>query len=222
MTKKVFNFLKKLKKNNRKEWFDAHKDEFLEAKDEFEAFVTKVLAGLRKFDKDIGADLQPKQCIFRIYRDIRFSKDKTPYKTHMSADINPGGRKSGKAGYYFQLSPGHSFVAGGLWMPEPPVLQAIRQEIDYSPEKLLGTLKSPSLRKYFKGLDDEDKMSTAPKGFDKNHPQIDLLRNRHFLVSTTLSDAQMQGPKAVDALLGPMKAMLPLLKYLREAQEDAG
>jgi uncharacterized protein (TIGR02453 family) len=216
--KLTFGFLKKLKKNNRKEWFDAHKDEYLTAKAEFEVLVDKVLKEVKRFDKSISPDLAAKECTFRIYRDVRFSKNKTPYKNHMAADINPGGRKSGLAGYYFHIEPGNSFVAGGLWMPEPETLQAIRQEIDYNPDPLLKTLKSSSFKKYFEGLDEEDKMKTSPKGFDKNHPQIDLLRNRHFLVSAILTDAQVLSPGVVKHIVDRMKAMLPLLRYLREAQ----
>jgi uncharacterized protein (TIGR02453 family) len=218
----TFAFLKKLKRNNRKEWFDAHKENYLEAKEEFEALTGKVLRGVRKFDRHIGADLQPRNCIFRIYRDVRFSKNKTPYKTHVSADISPGGRKSPVAGYYFHIEPGNSFVAGGLWMPEPETLQAVRQEIDYNADALLKIFASPSFKKYFKGLDEEDKMVTAPKGFEKNHPHIGLLRNRHFLVSTVLSDKQVLSDKVAENVIAPMKAMHPFLEYLRAAQGYEG
>src|SRR5688500_7497070 len=105
--KKIFDFLRKLKKNNRKEWFDSHKDEYLVAKSEFEAFSEKILKGVKKFDASISHDLAVKNCTFRIYRDVRFSKNKQPYKNNMALDINPGGRKSGLAGYYLHLEPGN-------------------------------------------------------------------------------------------------------------------
>src|SRR5690606_2259197 len=133
-------------------------------------------------------------CIFRIYRDIRFSKDKTPYKTHFGAGINPGGRKSVIAGYYLHAEPGASFAAGGVWNPEPSVLQSIRQEIDYQPAPLIKILRSQGFRKYFSGLDEEGKLKAVPRGYDKTHPQIELLKHRHFIVSRPLSDALLTGP----------------------------
>src|SRR6218665_718121 len=163
---KPISFLKALKNNNSKEWFDANKDKYLAAKEEFEGLVDQLIKGIHKFDKQLPADMKGKDCTFRIYKDVRFSKDKTPYKTNMGASINPGGKKSLVAGYYFHLEPGgNSFLAGGVYMPEPPVLNVVRQEIDYNPEPLLKVLKSAAFKKYFKGLDEEGQLKTAPKSF---------------------------------------------------------
>lgn len=217
--KTIFNFLKHLKSNNNKEWFDAHKNEYLKAKEQHEAFVEEVIKGIRKFDKKISPDMTAKQCTFRIYKDVRFSKDKTPYKTNMGASINPGGKKSETAGYYLHLEPGNNFIAGGVWMPEPPVLQAIRQEIDYNPKPLLKLMNASSFKKYFKGFDEDDKLKTVPKGYDKDHPHIDLLKNKHFIVSHELSDKEVSGPNNLKTILEGFKAMYPLMEYLRVAQE---
>lgn len=162
--------------------------------------------------------MKGKDCTFRIYKDVRFSKDKTPYKVNMGASINPGGKKSMEAGYYIHIEPGNSFLAGGVWMPEPQQLNAIRQEIDYNPEPLLKVLKSASFKKYFNGLDEDGKLSTAPKGYDKNHPHIDLLKNRHFIVSHALNDKQVTGKNFVATVAAGFKAMHPLMEYLREAK----
>ena len=159
--------------------------------------------------------MKAKDCVFRIYKDVRFSKDKTPYKTNFGASINPGGKKSVAAGYYLHLEPGSCFIAGGLWMPEPKVLTAIRQEIDYHPDPLLKILKSASFKKYFSGFDDEGKLKTAPKGFDNDHPYLELLKNRHFIVSHPLSDKDLASKNLESIVLSGFKAMYPLMDYLR-------
>ncbi|MCE3258889.1 MAG: hypothetical protein K0S12_530 [Bacteroidetes bacterium] len=217
--KNVFTFLKKLKANNNKDWFDAHKEDYLEAKEEFEAYINEILTGIKKFDKQIDPSLTAKQCTFRIYKDVRFSKDKTPYKTNMGASMNPGGKKSLTAGYYLHCEPGGSFLAGGVYMPEPDMLSAIRQEIDYNPQPLLKLMKAAPFKKYFKGLDEEDKLKTVPKGYDKTHPHIEILKNKHFLVSHYFSDKDMLDPKNSKNIIEGFKAMYPFLEYLRKAQE---
>ncbi|MBX3164461.1 MAG: DUF2461 domain-containing protein [Bacteroidetes bacterium] len=214
---KVFTFLKALKSNNNKEWFDKNKEKYLEAKQEFEILVDKLIAGIAKFDKKISADMKGKDCTFRIYKDVRFSKDKTPYKANMGASINPGGKKSLEAGYYFHCEPNACFLAGGVYMPEPTMLQAIRQEIDYNFAPLDKIFKSASFKKYFNGLSDEGKLKTAPKGFEKDHPQIELLKNKHFIVSHNLSDKQILAKDIDKKIVSGFKAMYPFLEYLREA-----
>ncbi len=214
---KTITFLKKLKSNNNKEWFEKNKNQYIEAKEEFEGFVGKLIKGASKFDKKISPDLKAKDCTFRIYKDVRFSKNKTPYKNNFGASINPGGKKSLVAGYYLHVEPGAAFLAGGVYMPDAPLLNAIRQEIDYNPDGLLKILKSTSFKRYFKGLDEEDKLKTAPKGFEKDHPQLELLKNKHFVVSYKLSDKALNDKKLESTILSGFKAMHPFLEYLREA-----
>jgi len=214
---KTFNFLQKLKSHNNRDWFEKNKGLYLEAKEEHELFIDKILKGITRFDKKIAADMKAKDCVFRIYKDVRFSKDKTPYKTNFGASMNPGGKKSLVAGYYLHIEPGASFIAGGVWMPEPEILNAIRQEIDYNPDPFLKILKSASFKKYFKGLDDEGKLKSAPKGFDKDHPHIEILKNKHFIVSHPLTDKQVLDKNAETTILAGFKAMHPLMEYLREA-----
>jgi hypothetical protein len=215
----TFSFLKKLEANNNRDWFEKNKSAYLNAKGEFEVFVQQIINGIAKFDKRISPDLQAKDCTFRIYKDVRFSKDKTPYKNNMGASINPGGKKSLVAGYYFHLQPEGSFLAGGVYMPEPEMLNAIRQEIDYNSAPLLKILKSAVFKKYFKGLDDEGALKTAPKGYDKEHPLIDLLRNRHFIASHTFTNKQVLDKNAANEIVAAFKAMYPFLEYLRQATE---
>ncbi|MEO6329933.1 MAG: DUF2461 domain-containing protein, partial [Ginsengibacter sp.] len=135
-------FLKTLAKNNNKIWFDEHRSNYLAAKSDYENFVSALIKKVGNFDLDIK-ELQPKECTFRINRDIRFSKDKTPYKTNMGASLNRGGKKSIYAGYYFHLEPGNkSFAGGGLWMPVAPELKKVRQEVDYNFDEFTDILKN--------------------------------------------------------------------------------
>jgi len=213
----TLHFLKKLKINNNREWFDSNKTEYLASKEIFEEFVSELIKGINKFDKKVSLDLKPKNCTFRIYKDVRFSKDKTPYKNNMSASINPGGKKSNIPGYYFHLEPDACFLAGGVYMPMPDVLNAIRQEIDYNPLPLINILKSASFKKEFNGLDEEDKLKNPPKGFNKDHAHSEILKNRHFIVSKKFENKVILKKDGLSKTLDSFKAMYPFLDYLRKA-----
>jgi len=213
----TLNFLKKLKINNNREWFDSNKTEYLASKEIFEEFVSELIKGINKFDKKVSLDLKPKDCTFRIYKDVRFSKDKTPYKNNMSASINPGGKKSNIPGYYFHLEPDACFLAGGVYMPMPDILKAIRQEIDYNPLPLINVLKSASFKKEFNGLDEEDKLKNPPKGFNKDHAHSEILKNRHFIVSQKFENKVILKKEGLSKTLDSFKAMYPFLDYLRKA-----
>jgi uncharacterized protein (TIGR02453 family) len=217
---KTTAFLKALKKNNNKEWFDKNKSKYLEAKEEFEVFVQSVIAGLAKFDKKMSPDMMAKDCVFRIYKDVRFSKDKTPYKSHFGAYFSPGGKKSSAAGYYIHFQPGNLFIAGGCWQPEPPQLNAIRQEIDYNGDKLEKILKAKPFSTFFKGLSDEDKLKTVPKGFDKEHKYIELLKNKSFVAYHQISETKLKGNAFEKEVMNGFKSMLPFLEFLREASDN--
>ncbi|MFL5731260.1 MAG: DUF2461 domain-containing protein [Cytophagaceae bacterium] len=215
--KPAFKFLKDLKSNNNKEWFDRNKDRYLAVKKDFEGFVEELIHGISSFDREVGG-VDPKKCIFRIYRDVRFSKDKIPYKVHMGAYIAAGGAKSPKAGYYFHLEPGKNLVAGGLWMPEPPVLNSIRQAIDYDAKPLLKIINSKSFKNAFGEIEGE-KLSRPPKGFDAEHPQIELIKHKSFNVMHPLSDVQINASGFKKELLKIYKEMKPLNDYLNSNME---
>ncbi len=213
----ILHFLKALKKNNNREWFEKHKPDYLKAKTELESTVNKLLSGLKKFDKAIANDLEAKDCIFRIYKDVRFSKDKSPYKTNMGASMNPGGRKSPIPGYYLHIEPGNSFVAGGAYMPEPSFLNAIRQEIDYNGDDLQKIFDAKKFRSVFDGLDPIDVLKTVPKGYAKDHKYINYLKHKHFIVTKDLSDQDVSSSKLETIVLDHFKTMVPFLEFLREA-----
>jgi uncharacterized protein (TIGR02453 family) len=216
--KNTLSFLTKLSKNNNKAWFDENKKEYDAAKKEFIAVVDTFIKNISKFDPTM-AEVNASKAIFRINRDIRFSKDKTPYKTNFGASINPGGKNNFTSGYYLHVQPGgKSFLAGGCYMPEPPVLHAIRQEIDYNTTEFKKILSNKDFVTYFKKLDEEDMLKTAPKGFEKDNPNIGLLKHKHYVVSHDLSDKQLTSPDFAAHCAKVYKAMLPLNKFLRKAK----
>lgn len=213
--KNILSFLKELSAHNHKEWMDSNKNWYQEARGEFIAIVDELISGISKFDPAIEG-LKARECIFRINRDVRFSGNKDPYKTNFGAAMAAGGRHSGNPLYYFHLEPGKSFTAGGVYMPEANVLARIRQEIDYNPEELLKVLGNATFIKKFKGLEGE-KLKTAPKGYAKDHPQVELLKHKSYIVSRQVSDAELLKADVIAASVDDYKAMLPLNQFLSRA-----
>lgn len=209
------DFLKALEKNNNREWFDQHRSDFETSKKELQTITAELIQRIGTFDPSI-ASLLPKDCIFRIYRDTRFSNNKLPYKNNIGAAFTDGGKKSPKAGYYLHIQPGASFLAGGIWMPEAPVLQAIRQEIYFNHDNLRKILQAPSFVKTFGGLEDHQ-LKTNPKGYDKEHPAIDLLKYKCFVVSAPLSDKEVSSEKLAEKAASVFKELHPLINYLNAA-----
>jgi uncharacterized protein (TIGR02453 family) len=212
----TLDFLKKLSRNNNREWFEKNKSRYLEIKEEFESFVAGVLADMIIFDESL-VGLNPKKLTFRIYRDVRFSKDKTPYKTNLSAGISPGGKGMGVPGYYFQVEPGNkSIVAAGMYQPSPENLAKIRQEIDYNGEQLTQILKERKFKKVFGELWSEDKLKTMPKGYAADHPHSELLKLKSFMVLRSFSDSEVTGKRFQKDLIDAMKTGKPLNDFLTE------
>lgn len=216
--KKTTAYLKKLKKNNNKEWFDKNRPEYEAAREEFRKVIEEVITLTAKFDKQV-AGLDPKKSLFRINRDIRFSKDKTPYKTNFAADMSPGGKNSMKPGYYLSVQPGNYFIAGGSYMPMPDKLAAIRQEIDYNFKDFKKILAQKEFKKYFGGISDEGKLVNPPKGYDHDNPAVDILKNKHFIVFHKVPDKIALSPKFPKYVASVNKAMYPFLQFLRKAVE---
>lgn len=212
----ILDFLKELKKNNNRDWFSDNKKKFVEAKDAFEPAVQKLIDGIGKFDKDL-AEVTAKQCIYRIYRDIRFSKDKTPYKSNFGAVMGEGGRKSNKAFYYIQVEPGdNSFIAGGLYMPDGEKLKKIRQEIDYNGDDLKKVLNKKSFKGYFPEIEGE-KLKKAPKGYSPDDPNIELLKHKSYIVVHRFTDAQMLDDNFTKDCVKMFKEMKPFNDFLNTA-----
>lgn len=212
-------FLRNLTANNKKEWFDTNKTQYQSAKAEFEQFVTLTIERLRASDPFIGP-VAAKDCTFRIFKDVRFSKDGSPYKTNFGAFIAHGGRKSKFAGYYIHVEPEKSFVGGGIYMPEPDVLQKIRQAVFDQPETLKSILSTTAFAKLFSGIYG-DKLKMAPKGFPKDFDNIDLLKHKHYAVACNVQDAFWESPKLADNLMEVFEAQKPFNQYLNSLISDS-
>lgn len=217
--KDLFTFLKELKANNNREWFNANKDRYLKVKKTAEEFTQQLVNALATIEPE-AARLTPADCTYRIYRDTRFSPDKTPYKTHIGIFICPGGdKKSERCGYYVHLEPGNSFVGGGCWCPSAPLLKGIRQSIYDNIEEYLEIINAPEFKKLYKEVG-SNLLKTAPKGFPKDWEYINLLKPRDYTVMAPVSDSFMKSKDAVKNILSYMKTLKPLndfINYLFES-----
>lgn len=211
----TIKFLKDLKKNNNREWFDANKPVYDKAKADFDGFVESLIAALIKTDPRLSG-LLVKDCIFRIYRDVRFSKNKDPYKTNFAASIKIGGKKSPNGGFYIHIEPEGgwgSFIGGGYWMPEAPTLKKLRQEVEFNHEEFFKILKDKNFKKHFKELE-VHKLSRVPKGMDPEHPAAEYLKYTSFLVTEELSASDIKSPDLIKKCVAGYKAMMPFLDFL--------
>ena len=217
----TLRFLKSLKNNNNKVWFDQNREKYITAKNNFEQIVNELLQKMVLFDPDMK-DLEAKNCMFRINRDIRFSKDKTPYKINISASFNKGGKKSINAGYYFHLQPGgNSFAGGGLWMPAAPELKKLRQEIDYCIPEFNKILQAPGFKKNYNTLEREKNqmLINVPKGYDKENPAADFLKLKSFVATKNIPDSALFLPGLTGEIASTFKALTPLIKFINRAFE---
>ena len=212
----TLKFLKDLKKNNNKPWFDEHRKQYENSKADILVLTTQMINAIAIFDKPIGI-LQPKNCTFRINRDVRFSKNKDPYKSNMAAYFNKDGKKGIGAGYYLHIEPGKSFAAGGIWVPEPAVLAGIRQEIDYNYKEWQNIIKNKSFVKTFTAGIEGDALVRPPKGYDENNPAIDFIKMKSFIVSKTFTDAEVQNKNFVKNIAGSFVAMKPVIDFINVA-----
>ncbi len=221
LTNTTLLFLKQLKKNNNKPWFDAHRKEYETAKADFTTFIQAVIDKHSKNDASLQG-LSAKECMFRINRDIRFSKDKSPYKTNFGASINKGGKQSmTSAGYYFHLEPGSSFTGGGIWMPPAEELKKIRQEVDYNWPAFKKIISARSFKKVYGDLvhDAEYKLSRPPKGYEPGNPAIEYLKLKSFLGTVFLKDTDLAGKDLLKKTLVAFAALQPVIEFLNEGME---
>ncbi|KAJ4297779.1 hypothetical protein N0V90_005674 [Kalmusia sp. IMI 367209] len=224
-------FLSDLAAHNDRQWLKAHDADYRTSLQDFTTFLENLSEKVIEADETIP-ELPIKDIIFRIYRDVRFSKDQTPYKTHFSAAWSRTGRKGPYAAYYVQVEPkGASFVGGGLWMPEARALNALRRDIDRKPHKIKRVLTDAGIRKsFFGGIPDDEKKAVKaftnqssnksnalkkhPKGYDNDHKDIELLRLRNFTLGTKLSDGEVVGAKGLDRIAEVIGCMVPFITYL--------
>jgi uncharacterized protein (TIGR02453 family) len=217
----TLQFLKGLKKHNDKSWFDKNRPSYESAKKDYETFIQNVIDELGSKDIHI-AGLKAKDCMFRINRDIRFSKNKSPYKTNFGASVNRAGKKSKFAGYYLHVEPGESFVGGGLWMPMPPELARVRQEIDYCLDEFRKILKSASFRKHYDGLymGEDIALTRVPKGYDADNPAAEFLKLKSFFSMSPTDDKALIAKDLVKNTVQKLIAVKPLVDFLNRAVEE--
>ncbi len=217
ISRHTFQFLKDLKANNDREWFEANRSRYEQTRSEFTQFIDELIKGIAKFDPSISQH-KGKDCIFRIYRDVRFSKDKSPYKTNLGAHVTSAASKSeihSRAGYYIQLSPGDSFLAGGAYLPQGLWLKAIRQEIDYNAGKLKAILKNKNFKQHFGQIEGE-KLKKAPRGYPVDHPEIELLKFKSFLAVSRCSDKDVLSGIFLSHCVKVFKALYPFDRFLND------
>jgi uncharacterized protein (TIGR02453 family) len=216
LQKNTIDFLKKLKNNNNKEWLDGHRALFEAAKSDFESLVSAIILQLGKLDSRF-ADLKLKDCIFRINRDVRFSKDKSPYKTNFGAAFSPGGKKSKSGGFYVHIEPGKSFIGGGVWMPEPSDLKKIRQEIDYNFKAFHNIVTHKQFVALFGQLDQESVLKNPPKGYDAENPAVEYLKLKSFVTGHAVKDPLLTDKELIKTIVTCYKALHPFLQFLNTA-----
>ncbi len=214
----TLKFLSDLKKNNNKPWFDANRARYEAARIDFQNFMQLVIDALQKKDTTITG-MQARDCLFRVNRDIRFSNDKTPYKSNFGASIKREGKKSVYAGYYFHLEPGKSFVGGGLWMPEPATVKKMRQEIDYNWEEFQTIIIAKKFKAVYgdvyKGSDVS--LLKMPKGYETDHPAIAYLKLKSFIAEAPVADEALTKATLHKTTVTAYEALHPFLDFINRA-----
>lgn len=215
MENSILSFLKQLAKNNNREWFSAHKDLYEKAKQEFITIVCLVHKEISVFDEDIRM-INPQECIFRIYRDVRFSSDKSPYKTNMGAYLNKNGKKTHNAGYYFHIEPGNCFFAGGIYMPPSDLLKSLRQEVYYNFDEFKKIISEKTFRKYFNDVSGEN-LQRIPAGYPKDFSGEKYLKLKDYLVMHSYNPSEFSDKEIIVHAAKVFKAMKPLNDFLNRA-----
>jgi uncharacterized protein (TIGR02453 family) len=215
ISKNLFDFLRELRQNNYKEWFYEHKPVYQIVRKQFEQLIAQTILDIAQFDHSIK-NIEPKQCIFRINRDIRFSKDKSPYKTNFGAFIAPGGRNAGYAGYYIHLEPDNCFLAGGIYMPPADRLKAVRTEIFENTDDFKKIIENEIFKKHFNGIIRDEMLKKAPKGFPKDFEDIDLLKYKHYTVMKKISEKQVTSDTFAQEIRDTFKTLYPFNRFIND------
>ena len=214
----ILDFLKQLAVNNNREWFQAHKDTYLSVQKDFEDLLALVIARISLFDDSV-AHVQPRDCTYRIYRDVRFSADKSPYKTHIGGYINARGKKSNHCGYYIHLEPGNCMLAGGSWCMPPAMLKAVRQSVFDNIDEYRSIVEDPEFRKYFPVVGEEH-LKTVPKGFPKDFPYAAYLKCKDYTVSYRIPDSFYDNPDFMDEIANIFCQLKRFADFTNETIDD--
>jgi len=213
----TFDFLKELAENNNREWFQENKDRYEAARENVIEFAGKLLNLIYQFDPAVDPDLDAKKCVMRIYRDIRFSKDKTPYKTNFGVSVPTKGLKTGRAEYFLHIAPGNCFIAGGYWMPPADDLKAIRQEIDYNAHALKEIIDDKDFIALFGGFRQQEKLKSAPKEYSSDNENIELLKLKSFVAFHQLKEEALMQESSATNIAAVCKNIYPLNVFLNNA-----
>ncbi len=211
------DFLKDLAENNNREWFLANRERYDTAKDNVVDFTAQLLTKLQKIDPAIDENVDAKKRVMRIYRDIRFSKNKTPYKNNFDVSIPSLGSKPGTVEFYMQIQPGNSFIGGGYWMPEAPNLKTIRQDIDYNAAELKQIIDDKEFVKLFGDFRKQEQLKSVPREYSADNENIDLLKLKSFVGWRKISDKEITGSNAVQLVADACSKIYPLNVFLKNA-----
>ncbi len=216
--KQTLEFLKDIKANNNREWFLANKKRYEQYKKDYLSLVEQFLAEMQSRDTSLK-HLEPKDCMFRINRDIRFTKDKSPYKTNLAIWMSTGQKNTNLAGYYVHIEPGGSFIAGGVYYPDSADLKKIRTEIAYFHEDLEKIVSAKKFRDEFGALDrnDDNSLKTMPKGYEKDHPAAEFLKLKCFTATKKIADKDLKSKDFVQNTCDSLIALTPLNEFLNRA-----
>ncbi len=213
--KTAYKFLQLLQENNNREWFHEHKQLYKQAREQFTNFVQLLILHISEFDRRI-IHLRPEATVFRINRDIRFTRDKSPYKLNFGAAIAQGGRRGSYAGYYFHLQPGNSFLGGGVYCPGKEVLDAIRTEIYNNPREFIAIIEDKQFKQTFGSLQGR-KLKKSPRGFDSSFQHIDLVKYKDYIVSTPIDDKTILSDKLLDYTVEIFRILHPFNEFINKA-----
>jgi|DewCreStandDraft_4_1066084.scaffolds.fasta_scaffold203839_1 uncharacterized protein (TIGR02453 family) len=216
ISKDIFEFLIELKKNNNREWLYDHKAEYEKVKQSLIDFISYLIQEIKKFDFEIAVT-EPKDCLFRINRDVRFSKDKNPYKTNFGIFIAKGGKNGGNAGYYLHIEDNNSFIGGGIYLPSPEKLKLIRKEIFYNTIEFKNIIKNPVFTYTFKEIWDDNPLKKAPKEFPADFEDIDLLKFRNYTVIKNLSNSVILSEIFGSSVINIFKVLYPFNRFINRA-----
>lgn len=219
LKKDTLVFIQKVAENNNREWFAENKHRYEEAKSDALKLVSQIIPELSKVDPLISSETDPKKSLMRIYRDVRFSKNKDPYKNNFGIWFSAKSKGGNEPGYYLHIQPGKSFLAGGYWMPEPEHLKLIRQEIDYNFSDFEKVINDKDFKATFK-LGFGNALKNAPKGYDPSDPNIEFLKLKSFEATTQIADEEFLKPTIVNKLISSFKTVNPLVAFLRNALEQ--
>ena len=218
MHKDTIKFLKQLQKNNSKKWFDEHRDTYQKCRTHWIDFASQILADLSLLDP-VFIEQDPRKCIFRINRDIRFSRDKSPYKTNFGAHFVPGGKKNPRAGYYVHLEPGNCFIAGGIYRPASPELSKIRHTLDKKFKDFENLVTTKELEKTF-GEIRHDSLTNPPRGYAKDHPGLKWLKMKGFIFIKNVDDNFYDQKNARAQIEADFKKLKPVIDFINKALND--